>query len=92
MPLRLVLPHDGEHFRNQLYKRFGLLLTASDMWPLRDQLKTAERISYDPKTGIAVYLMRIQAKPLHVVYDTKKQWFVTATKLNHVETMIAARV
>lgn len=92
MPLRVVNPNDGKHFRDRLFQRFGILLTASDMWPLRDQLKTAQRVEWDPQTGIAVYLMRIQAKPMHVVYDTRKQWFVTANFLNHVESMVAARV
>jgi hypothetical protein len=85
MRLRVVQPHDSKHFRDQLFRRFGILLTASDMWDLRDQIRTAKVIKR--KGYISTYLLRLKHQWMHVIYDSQKDWFVTAVKLNQIETM-----
>jgi hypothetical protein len=90
MMLRVVNPHDSQHFRDRLFTRFGILLTASDMWPLRDQLCTLKPVKIED--GVATYLMRLQGRVVYVLYGIKQQRFVTATQLNHTETMEAARL
>ena len=91
MMLRVVNPHDSQHFRERLYQRFGILLTASDMWPLRDQLRTLKPIKVEAD-GVSTYQMRLQGRVLYVLYSSKQQRFITATQLNHTETMEAARL
>ena len=77
MRLHVVNPRDSKHFRDQLFKRFGVLLTASDMWDLRDRIGGAKRLSpaeqFPPH-----YLMLIQDRLVIVVYDYIKDWYVTA--------------
>jgi hypothetical protein len=36
--------------------------------------------------------MRLQGRVLYVLYSSKQQRFITATQLNHTETMEAARL
>ena len=91
MSLRVVHPHDGKHFRQRLYERFGISLTASNLWDLRDRLKTAMKVHTYP-TGIIVYLMKIQEKPMYVLYDPNSQWFVTVKKLSALRKMELASI
>ena len=88
--LRVVLPHDSKHFRDRLFARFGILLTPSDMWDLRDQIRKAPVVKRE--NGIVTYLCQLQHKPMHIVYDRDKDWFITACHLNSVEQMEAARI
>ena len=83
MGLRVVRPNDSQHFRDRLFQRFGILLTASDMWPLRDKLKTAKRMDYTD--GVGHYRMLLQGKLMRVVYDYNNERFVTATELSEKE-------
>ena len=83
MGLRVVRQNDSQHFRDRLFQRFGILLTASDMWPLRDRLKTAKRIIF--KEGVATYQMVLQGKLMRVVYDSYHDRFVTATLFTEEE-------
>ena len=91
MPLRIVDPKDSKHFRERLFERFGVLLTASDMWPLRDQLKTATRVEID-KEGVGIYLMNIQNRWVHVLYNTRSQRFITAELLSTKELVEVATI
>ena len=91
MMLRIVRPHDSQHFRDRLYQLFGILLTASDMWPLRDPRRTLQPVRVEAD-GVATYLMRLQGRVLYVLYSTKQHRFITATQLNHTEAMEAARL
>lgn len=77
MGLRVVRANDSKHFRDRLFNRFGILLTASDMWDLRDRIPTAKKLS-PPTQHPPHYLMRIQGKTVIVVFDYIRDRFVTA--------------
>jgi hypothetical protein len=76
MPLKIVSQHDSVHFRERLFQRYGILVTASEMWDIRDQFYKAKLIQKEPDKGI--YEMTIQGKSVKFVYNTKDGRFVTA--------------
>jgi hypothetical protein len=76
MPLKIVNPHDSVHFRQRLFERYGILVTASEMWDIRDKFHTAKLIRQEPDKSI--YLMNIQGKAVRIVYNTKERRFITA--------------
>lgn len=88
--LHIVSSNDSQHFRDRLWQRFGILLSASDMWVLRQQLKKGKIIKKDKETTTYLYLL--QGKWLYIVYNPSKDWFVTAIELNKIEKMQAARI
>jgi len=88
--LHIVQANDSQHFRDRLWQRFGILLSASDMWVLRQQLRKAQIVKRDG--GTTTYLCQLQGKWLHIVYNSYKDWFVTATALNLTEQMENSRI
>lgn len=87
MPLKLVSPNDSKHFRDRLFQRYGILLTASEMWDLRDQLRFAKILKKDQEKSMATYLMHIRGKKVIAVYSTLAQRFVTAKLLSELQAM-----
>ena len=76
MPLKIVNPTDSSHFRQRLFERYGILVTASEMWDIRDIMYKAILIQKEPDK--AIYDLMIQGKKVRFVYNTKENRFVTA--------------
>lgn len=77
MRLRIVDQNDSKHFRDRLFQRFGILLTASDMWDLRDKMAKAKKLS-SPTQWPPHYLLTLEGKPVIILYDYIADRFVTA--------------
>lgn len=83
--LKVVNPSDSKHFRDRLFQRYGILLTASEMWDLRDRLKLAKILKKE--NDMTTYLMSINSKQVLVVYSNKAQRFITAKPISEIQTM-----
>lgn len=78
--LKVVSTIDSKHFRDRLFQRYGILLTASEMWDLRDQLRFAKVLErQDQQT---TYIMKIQKKAVRVVVNNFTKRFITAKPLS----------
>lgn len=87
--LAIVDPHDSKHFRDRMLQRFGILLTASDLWDLRRSLRASVLIETD-EDGCQHRVMKLSGKLLRVVYNPKRDYFVTAIPLTEKEKMTLA--
>jgi hypothetical protein len=80
--LRIVNPADSKHFRDRLFQRYGILITASEVWDLRDMLKGAKVLKREGSK--ATYLLKIKGKQVIAIYCNQSQRFITAPPMRSI--------
>ena len=79
--LQVVRENDSKHFRDRLYNRYGILLSAAEMWDVRRIEKVRVRVCHqNPKHSIGY--MKIKGVWTKVVFDPQDQGLVTVMAMN----------